>query len=99
MTVREHRFAATLTWTGAPLLDTITTNAMDRSLVNTMKRKEDLPAPDLNRVLGYVGNDVEGDETESGDDDDDDAKEILDREFIKIRAAKFAARYAAMAPK
>lgn len=87
------------TWTGAPLMDTNKTHAMDVSMVSTMKRKDELPAPDLNRVLGYVGPDVEGDEESDVESDDDDAKEILDRDFIKIRAAKFAARYGNLAQK
>ncbi len=52
------------TWTGAPLLETIAANPGEAALITTMKRKkgkkkEQQVQPDLNRILGYTGSDVE----------------------------------------
>lgn len=52
------------TWTGAPLLETIAANPGEAALITTVKRKkgkkkEQQVQPDLNRILGYTGSDVE----------------------------------------
>eukprot|EP00878_Enallax_costatus_P009349 GHUV01009771.1.p1 GENE.GHUV01009771.1~~GHUV01009771.1.p1 ORF type:complete len:365 (+),score=197.75 GHUV01009771.1:260-1354(+) len=91
------------TWTGAPWLDAVSDNPLDLNLVPSMKRKkgkkkEAAAAPDLSRIMGYTPpNDAPA---ESDDDDDDENEEenntaegVVDRDWIKMRAAKMTARH------
>ncbi|WIA19827.1 hypothetical protein OEZ85_005735 [Tetradesmus obliquus] len=92
------------TWTGAPWMDSVGDNAVDMSMLANMKRKkgkkkEAAAAPDLSRIMGYTPpNDVPA---ESDSDDDDGAESeggqgadgVVDREWIKMRAAKMMARH------
>ncbi|KAF6261763.1 hypothetical protein COO60DRAFT_1636588 [Scenedesmus sp. NREL 46B-D3] len=93
------------TWTGAPWLDSVGDNAVDMTTLASMKRKkgkrkEAAAAPDLSRILGYTPpSDVPA---ESDSDDDDGADDgdggqgpdaVVDREWIKMRAAKMMARH------
>lgn len=56
--------------------------------------------PDLNRILGYTGSDIEegGEEGDSEEDEaeTDVAKEdgVIDRDYIKLRALKMSQRLA-----
>eukprot|EP00877_Chromochloris_zofingiensis_P014096 jgi/Chrzof1/8940/Cz03g30020.t1 len=85
------------TWTGAPWLDTISQNPLE-SMVPSMKRKkgkrkEAMSQPDLNRILGYVPADVEAESESEPEDDEEGGEGVLDRDWIKMRAAKMMARH------
>lgn len=91
------------TWTGAPWLDAVSDNPLDLNLVPSMKRKkgkkkEAAAAPDLSRILGYTPpNDITAEsesDGESAEDEDGNAADgVVDREWIKMRAAKMTARH------
>lgn len=92
------------TWTGAPWLDAVSANPLEVSLLPSMKRrkgkkKEGTTQPDLNRLLGYnalADEPIDSEPEESGTDEEEEAKDgVLDRDYIKLRAAKMTARHAA----
>ncbi|KXZ50885.1 hypothetical protein GPECTOR_14g134 [Gonium pectorale] len=90
------------TWTGAPLLDTIAASPSEAALTTNIKRKkgkkkEQQVQPDLNRILGYTGSDVEEEEPESEEETEEDANKddgVVDRDYIKLRALKMSQRLA-----
>ncbi|PNH05351.1 hypothetical protein TSOC_008393 [Tetrabaena socialis] len=90
------------TWAGAPLLENIAVSGSDAAMGTSIKRKkgkkkEQQIQPDLNRILGYTGSDVEDDEVESEEDGEDDPNKddgVVDRDYIKLRAAKMSQRLA-----
>lgn len=90
------------TWTGAPLLDSIAVGPLDASLVTTVKRKkgkkkEQQVMPDLNRILGYTGSDIEDEEAETEEEGEEEAAKedgVIDRDYIKLRALKMSQRLA-----
>lgn len=62
------------------------------------KKKEAVAAPDLSRILGYTPpNEVpiesESDDDSPADEDANAADSVVDREYIKMRAAKMTARH------
>lgn len=57
------------------------------------KRKEAMSQPDLNRILGYVPADVEAESESEPEDDEEGGEGVLDRDWIKMRAAKMMARH------
>ncbi|KAL6749374.1 hypothetical protein V8C86DRAFT_1011597 [Haematococcus lacustris] len=87
-------------WTGAPLLESITRVPVDVSLIPNIKKKkgkkkEAVVVPALERIMGYAGSDISEDEVVSEEDpDDEESKEdgVVDREYIKMRAAKLSQR-------
>lgn len=76
------------TWTGPPWIDNITEKYDSKAMIKRVKgkKKKDAPQFDLNRILGYAGDDLE--EPESSESDGDDPCGVVDREFIKHRALK-----------
>ncbi|GFR48576.1 hypothetical protein Agub_g10479 [Astrephomene gubernaculifera] len=90
------------TWTGAPLLETIAASAAEAAPPTNIKRKkgkkkEQQVQPDLNRILGYTGSDVEEEEMESEEETEEDANKddgVVDRDYIKLRALKMSQRLA-----
>ncbi|KIY93786.1 hypothetical protein MNEG_14177 [Monoraphidium neglectum] len=93
------------TWTGAPWLDAVSSNPLDMNLLPSMKRKKGSKkgagAPDLTRILGYQ---PPADADAESDSEPEDAAEgaggggaggdgVLDREWLKMRAAKLLARH------
>eukprot|EP00775_Hariotina_reticulata_P005882 gene5882-6123_t len=79
-------------------------NPLDMNLVPSMKRKkgkkkEAAGVPDLTRILGYTPpTDVPAESDSDGEQDDGDgsgggADGVVDREWIKMRAAKMTARH------
>lgn len=96
------------TWTGAPWLDAVSGNPLEPQLVPCMpkrkkgKKKDACGGPDLSRILGYTPpQDVPAEsDSDGGVSDDDDGgvagpngDSTADREWIKMRAAKMAARH------
>ncbi|GLC33234.1 hypothetical protein PLESTF_000156500 [Pleodorina starrii] len=91
------------TWTGAPLLDAIAANPTEAAPPANIKRKkgkkkEQQVQPDLNRILGYTGSDVEEEEeSESEEETEEEANKddsVVDRDYIKLRALKMSQRLA-----
>ncbi|KAG2493525.1 hypothetical protein HYH03_008339 [Edaphochlamys debaryana] len=90
------------TWTGAPLLDVIAASPSEATLTTNIKRKkgkkkEQQVQPDLNRILGYTGSDVEEEEVESEEEGEEEANKddgVVDRDYIKLRALKMSQRLA-----
>ncbi|GIL76072.1 hypothetical protein Vretimale_5681 [Volvox reticuliferus] len=91
------------TWTGAPLLETIAANPLEAAPSTNIKRKkgkkkEQQVQPDLNRILGYTGSDVEEEEeSESEEETEEEANKddsVVDRDYIKLRALKMSQRLA-----
>ncbi|EFJ49199.1 hypothetical protein VOLCADRAFT_104414 [Volvox carteri f. nagariensis] len=91
------------TWTGAPLLETIAANPMEAAAPTNIKRKkgkkkEQQVQPDLNRILGYTGSDVEEEEeSESEEETEEEGNKddgVVDRDYIKLRALKMSQRLA-----
>lgn len=90
------------TWTGAPWLDSLAAGPMDLTKLPTMKRqkgkKKDLSSGlDLSRIMGYNADAPEPAEPAAAADSDDGGSEeddgVVGRNFIKVRAAKMAARH------
>jgi hypothetical protein len=90
------------TWTGAPWLDSLAAGPMDLTKLPTMKRqkgkKKDLSSGlDLSRIMGYNADAPEPAEPAPAADSDDGGSEeddgVVGRNFIKVRAAKMAARH------
>jgi hypothetical protein len=57
------------------------------------KKKESQVQPDLNRILGYTGSDVEEplpieDEDDEEDEESAEWEGVVDRDYIKLRAMK-----------
>lgn len=55
------------------------------------KKKRDQPQPDLTRILGYAGSDVEEDDSSEEEEEENPDEEwdgFVDRDFIKHRSAK-----------
>lgn len=94
------------TWTGAPWLDSVHSGVqLDLSLVPSMKRKKGKKKdaqvqPDLNRIMGYCGADVEEDVVSEPSEEEEEEEEtaewegVVDRDYIKLRASKMAQRHA-----
>lgn len=62
------------------------------------KKKEAAATPDLSRIMGYTPpNDVPAESDDDDDDEDDEesspAEGVVDRDWIKMRAAKMTARH------
>lgn len=91
------------TWTGAPWLDSVHSgNPLDLSVVPSMKRKKGKKKdaqvqPDLNRIMGYTGPDVEEEVVEEVVEEEEEEEsaewDVVDREYIKLRASKMAQRH------
>mmetsp|Transcript_26138 Transcript_26138/g.62178 ORF Transcript_26138/g.62178 Transcript_26138/m.62178 type:complete len:855 (+) Transcript_26138:308-2872(+) len=82
------------TVTGSPIMP-----GMEASKRKKGKKKKDQPQPDLTRILGYTGSDVEEDEAteEEEDENDEEWDGFVDRDFIKHRSMKMTLKAQAMA--
>lgn len=88
------------TWTGAPWVDSLASGPLDLMKLPTMrrqkgKRREAVPGPDLSRIMGYTAEAAAagadgGADSDAAEEEDDG---VVGRDYIKMRAAKMAARH------
>ena len=91
-------------WCGPAWVETVSGSPImpgaDATKRKKGKKKKDQPQPDLTRILGYAGSDVEEEEEEDDEDEEGDEEEwdgFVDRDFIKHRSMKMTYKAQAMA--
>lgn len=91
-------------WCGPSWVETVSGSAIMPGAEATKrkkgKKKKDQPQPDLTRILGYAGSDVDAEEVEEDEDEEGDEEEwdgFVDRDFIKHRSMKMTLKAQAQA--